>query len=135
MIIDYSYLSKEIQFKASLSSGAGGQHVNKVSTKIRLIFNIEQSDLLSDHEKTIILDKLKNRININNELIIESQSTRSQFRNKQLAIEKFNELIAQALKRKKIRRVTKPTRSSKEKRLGIKRIQSEKKNNRKKPDA
>ncbi len=122
----------ELQFSFSRSSGAGGQHVNKVSTKIRLVFDVEHSNLLSEREKAIIIEKLKTRINTNGELVLECQSTRSQFKNKQIAIEKFYSLLALALTPKKKRKATKPTKASKERRLGVKRIKSEKKTNRKK---
>ena len=125
---------REILFSASRSSGPGGQHVNKVSTKVELRFHIPNSELFSEEEKTILLQKLKNKINKDGELIIVSQEDRSQFKNKEAAIEKFLNLLKEALTPAKKRRATKPTRSSNQKRLVGKKLVSEKKTQRKKPD-
>ena len=124
---------REILFSASRSSGPGGQHVNKVSTKVELRFHIPNSELLSEEEKAILLHKLKNKINKDGELIIVSQEERSQIKNKEAAIEKFIIILMEALTPIKERKATKPTRASLEKRLEEKRLVSEKKNQRKKP--
>jgi len=124
--------SKEFVFSTSRSSGAGGQHVNKVETKVELRFNVPASKLLSDSEKNIILKKLKNRINANGDLIIISQAARSQLQNKQKTIEKFYSLIRKALKPPKKRVPTKPTQAAVQKRLEAKRKHSEKKTLRRK---
>jgi ribosome-associated protein len=114
-------LENEFIFSASRSGGPGGQNVNKVSTKIELRFNISLSPGFSEEEKEIILRKLKNKINKEGELLIVSQTERSQLLNKQVAIEKFYLLISKALTIPKFRRATKPTFSSKVKRLDNKR--------------
>lgn len=116
--------SGEFLFSATRSSGPGGQNVNKVSTKVELRFNISTSALLSDTEKQILFDKLSNKINSDDELILVSQSERSQLKNKEKVIEKFYQLLDKALTPKKKRLRTSPTRASKEKRLEGKRIQS-----------
>ena len=125
--------SKEIKITASRSSGPGGQNVNKVNTKVEIRLNIAGSLILSDEEKLILLNKLANKINANAELIITSQSERTQLANKEVAIHKLNRLISNALKVKKKRRPTKVPKAAKEKRLQTKHIVSEKKENRKKP--
>ena len=125
--------SKEIKITASRSSGPGGQNVNKVNTKVEIRLNIAGSLILSDEEKLILLNKLANKINANAELIITSQSERTQLANKEAAIHKLNRMISNALKVKKKRRPTKVPKVSKEKRLQTKHIVSEKKENRKKP--
>ena len=125
--------SKEIKITASRSSGPGGQNVNKVNTKVEIRLNIAGSLLLSDEEKIILLAKLANKINANGELIITSQSERTQLANKEAAIHKLNRMISNALKVKKKRRPTKVPKVSKEKRLQTKHFVSEKKENRKKP--
>ena len=124
----------ELLFSASRSSGPGGQHVNKVNTKIELRFHIPSSVLLSEEEKEILLQKLKNKINKDGELIIVSQENRSQLKNKEAAIEKFLDMLKKALTPTKKRKPSRPTRASLEKRLDKKKLVSEKKSQRKKPD-
>jgi ribosome-associated protein len=122
----------EVIFKASRSGGKGGQNVNKVSTKVELYFNIYDSLCLSYDEKIVLLNKLLNRIDKNGVLKITSQTERSQFQNKQIVVDKFKSLLNEALKKKKKRVKTKPTASSKEKRISSKKIVSTKKTMRKK---
>jgi ribosome-associated protein len=123
----------ELTFTASRSSGAGGQNVNKVNTKVELRFDVTLSQILTDQEKALLLEKLSNKLTGEGELIIVSQTERTQLANKQLCIEKFYKTLASALKVKKKRRSTSPTRASKEKRLNLKKSQSDKKEMRKKP--
>jgi len=124
----------EFIFQASRSRGAGGQNVNKVNSRVELFFNINNSLCLDDEEKAIIFEKLKNRISSEGQLIISCETERSQFRNKELCIEKFFDLIVQALKVKKKRINTKPTHASRQKRMDTKRLRSDIKQSRKKPD-
>jgi ribosome-associated protein len=119
--------SAEFTFATSRSSGPGGQNVNKVNSKVELRFTVDLSQLLSDREKQIILNKLKNRINNEGELIITVQTDRSQLKNKEEAVEKFNELLTKALTPRKPRRATRPTKASVERRLETKKQNSEKK--------
>ncbi len=120
----------ELHFSASRSSGPGGQNVNKVSTKMELRFHVASSSLLSEDEKALILEKLANRINAVGELILVSQSERSQLQNKEKVIEKFIALLTRALTPRKKRKVTRPSKASREERLELKRQQSEKKERR-----
>ncbi|HEY4785016.1 MAG TPA: alternative ribosome rescue aminoacyl-tRNA hydrolase ArfB [Bacteroidales bacterium] len=120
----------EFVFNTSRSSGAGGQNVNKVNTKVELRFNVTASQLLSEKEKEIISQKLHNRINDHGELILVSQTERTQLKNKEEVIKKFYILINKALTPKKKRKPTKPTAASKAKRLEDKKIHSVKKANR-----
>ena len=124
-------LEKELSFQATRSSGAGGQHVNKVSTRVELRFNIPGSELLSEQQKDILLRKLSGKLTKEGELIISSEETRSQKRNKEDCIRKFYEMLAQALKPKKKRLRTKPTAGSRKRRLQNKQQQAEKKARRK----
>ncbi len=125
-------LIAELEFKATRSSGPGGQHVNKVSTKIELRFNVNSSLVLSEKEKGIIREKLQNIINSEGELIITDQSSRSQIKNKANSISKFSDIIEKALKPIKKRVPTKPTLSSKIRRVEDKKRISIKKDLRKK---
>jgi ribosome-associated protein len=123
----------ELIFRSSRSSGPGGQHVNKVNTKIELRFDIQGSELLSEDEKEILLEKLKNKVNNEGVLIIISQYSRSQIKNKANAVDKFYRLIEEALTPTKERKPTKQPRHIKEKRLEEKQKLSEKKSLRKPP--
>jgi ribosome-associated protein len=122
--------SGELHYSASRSSGPGGQHVNKVSTKMELRFHVASSALLSEDEKALVAEKLAGRINAAGELVLVSQSERSQLQNKEKVTEKFYTLIIRALTPRKKRTPTKPSRASKEERLEGKRQLSEKKERR-----
>ena len=113
-------LHSELVFKAVRSSGKGGQHVNKVSSKVELYFDITKSLVLSEEEKKILLEKLANRINSEGMLMVDSQESRSQYRNKKIATGKFDELITKAFIKKKVRLKTKPSKSAEAKRLDSK---------------
>jgi ribosome-associated protein len=130
-VTDERDFTGELHFSASRSSGPGGQHVNKVSTKMELRFHVASSALLSDAEKELILEKLATRINSAGELILVSQSERSQLQNREKVIEKFYTLLTRALTPRKKRKPTRPSKASKEERLEAKRQQSEKKERRK----
>lgn len=122
----------EFSYKTSRSSGPGGQNVNKLNTRVELRFDVGSSMLLSENEKKKIKSKLGNRINSNGELLITSQSERSQLKNKQAATERFFQLLTLALQAVKKRKATRPTCSSVEKRLDKKRLLSQKKSLRRK---
>ena len=130
---DFEALKKELAMKAVKSSGPGGQHVNKTASKVIIQFDIPNSLVLTDEEKAQILKKLKSRLTSDFVLIIESSASRSQHQNKELGIERFREIITNALKKPKPRKKTKPTKASKFKRLREKKIRGEKKVNRQKP--
>jgi ribosome-associated protein len=123
----------EFVFSASRSSGAGGQNVNKVNTKVELRFSVASSQLLSDEEKQIISTRLSTKISLEGDLIVVSQTERSQLKNKENTIDKFYRLLEKALTPRKKRRPTQPTKASKEKRLEGKRVKSDVKTSRKKP--
>lgn len=125
-------VSSEIQLQTTRSGGKGGQNVNKVETAVIAYFNITTSQILSEDQKRIISDKLSNRINSEGSLVVKSQTFRTQLENKEDAIKKVNELITSALKKKKARIATKPSKGSKEKRLESKKRSSEIKEGRKK---
>lgn len=118
-------LDPEFKFKTSRSSGAGGQNVNKVSTKVELDFDVANSALLSTEQKEIILEKLAGKINKEGILQIVAQTERSQLGNKEIAIKKFYTLVNNCFAVKKKRKATKPSKASKEKRLQTKKRASE----------
>jgi ribosome-associated protein len=122
----------EFTFKASRSSGPGGQNINKLNTKVAVIFDIENSRCLSREQKQIILKKLTCRLTKDKKLIVTSQKFRTQKANRDFAIEKLCEIIQAALKRPKTRRPTKPTATAIEKRLKQKKFKSLLKQQRKK---
>jgi ribosome-associated protein len=126
-------LIRELQFKALRSSGAGGQHVNKVSSKIELTFNLEESMALSETEKLRLLEKLSRKLTKEGALVLYCSESRSQHKNKALAIEKLLLLLKSNLKTQKPRKKTKPGKGAIEKRLEGKRKTALKKANRKPP--
>lgn len=133
-IINIPDLSSEFQFLTSRSSGPGGQNVNKVNSKVELRFDIPNSGLLTEEQKEILLKKLSTKITSEGILSVVSQRDRSQLSNKEDAIDKLYLLISKALKPVIRRKKTRPTKSSVEKRLTVKRIKSEIKQNRQKLD-
>ncbi|WP_231491550.1 alternative ribosome rescue aminoacyl-tRNA hydrolase ArfB [Pedobacter sp. Leaf170] len=134
MIPDKAQILKSVSFKTSRSGGKGGQNVNKVSSKVELIFNISSADFLSDEEKLLLSDKLSNRIDAEGLLHIVSQEDRSQLMNKEKTIFKLIDLIRKSLLVEKKRKRTKIPKGVIEKRLKNKAANSSKKEIRKKPE-
>jgi ribosome-associated protein len=132
--LDLKELIQEITLKAIRSSGSGGQHVNKVATKVELQFKIKESRKLSQIQKDLISEKLKNRLTKEGVLILQCGTTRSQLKNKHLVINRFLAIIAQALSVQKPRVPSKVPRAVIKRRLDNKRKTAQKKANRKKPD-
>ena len=126
-------LIQEIKLKAVRSSGPGGQHVNKVSTKVELTFDVENSNALSLIEKERIYNKLASRLTKDNVLILQSDESRSQLKNKENITKRFLDLMEFAIAVPKKRRKTKPSRSSIEKRLKSKKKDALKKVHRRRP--
>jgi ribosome-associated protein len=133
-MLDVQNLTKELKFKAIRSGGAGGQHVNKVSSKIELTFDIDGSNELSEGQKELLLKSLSSRLTKENVLILFCDESRSQHKNKEIVTERFLEIIKKGLKKPKSRKRTKPSKASIKKRLDNKKKLGEKKIRRKKTD-
>ncbi len=129
--MNYDDFHKEVTYRTSRSGGSGGQNVNKVSTKVELLFNVDNSAILTARRKSIISEKLANRISSEGVLSLKCDETRSQLTNKEVVFDRFIYLIKTALTPVKKRRPTKPSRSSVKKRLDNKKKHSQKKSNRK----
>jgi ribosome-associated protein len=125
---------KELQFKAVRSSGAGGQHVNKVSSKVELSFDLLNSESISDREKELLFKNISTRLTKEGVLQLSSDESRSQHTNKEKVIKRFFEVLTKALIVPKKRRPTKISRNQKAKRLDNKQRHATKKSLRKKPD-
>jgi ribosome-associated protein len=130
MKVNREELEKEFSFRTSRSGGKGGQNVNKVSTKVELLWNFNASSLFTEEEKSKIALRLANRISNDEIFHVVAEEERTQLRNKEIAIKKTIKLIGESLKEEKKRKPSKPTYSSVKKRLDDKRIKSLKKMNR-----
>lgn len=129
---DEKLILAEVNFKTSRSSGKGGQHVNKTESRVSLFFDIESSAILTDDEKSILKERLKSRL-INEKIIqIDVEESRSQQRNKEIALKRLVQLITNNSKPKKKRKISKPSKAAIKKRLKAKKMQSEKKQFRRK---
>jgi ribosome-associated protein len=123
----------ELSFKAVRSSGAGGQNVNKVSSKVVLTFDLNASQALSDEEKNLLLTNIAARLTTENILILNCDEDRSQIKNKEIVVKRFLEIIKKGLLVPKIRKATKVPKSVIKKRIKDKKNVSEIKQSRKKP--
>ncbi|GAB2611305.1 alternative ribosome rescue aminoacyl-tRNA hydrolase ArfB [Belliella aquatica] len=120
----------EFEIQASRSGGPGGQNVNKVNSKIQLFFDVHNSQVLSEEEKSILLSKWENKLDNEGKIMFQSQEKRSQLQNKELAIRKFYDALLKAFEKKKIRKATKPSKGAIESRIKAKKVNAQKKQNR-----
>ena len=119
--------ASELQFRATRSGGPGGQHANTSATRVELTWNPRTSPSLSDRRRDLILSRLANRIDADGTLRLVSDTHRSQHQNRKDVVERFADLLADALRPRKTRRKTRPTRASKERRIKAKKQRGEKK--------
>jgi ribosome-associated protein len=124
----------EITYQTSRSSGPGGQNVNKVESRVELRWHLQDSQVLTALQKQLILEKLAGQLTTEGYLLVVAQDDRSQLRNKEIALARFYELLQKSLRRPKPRRATRPSAGAVRKRLEGKKIQSEKKANRRRFD-
>ena len=124
----------ELKFKAIRSSGAGGQHVNKVASKVELLFDVVNSNILTIDEKELLYKNLKSKLTKEKVLLLQCDESRSQHKNKEIIIKRFLTLINHALRIPKLRKATKPSKVSIKKRLDKKKKQAYKKALRKRPE-
>lgn len=132
--MDAEKIITELNYKAVRSSGAGGQNVNKVSSKVVLTFDLNNSQALSEEEKLLAEKNLAARLTSENILILNCDEDRSQLKNKEIVTKRFLDLVRKALLVPKRRKPTRVPRSVIEKRIKAKRSNSEIKNSRKKPN-
>ncbi|WP_024768264.1 alternative ribosome rescue aminoacyl-tRNA hydrolase ArfB [Aquimarina macrocephali] len=128
-----SVIINELKFKAIRSSGSGGQHVNKVSSKIELTLDIMTSTGFTDDERLRLNQKLSSRLTKSGVLVLQCDDSRSQHRNKELVIKRLLDILKASLHIPKKRKRTKPSKGAIKKRLDNKQKHSLKKANRKKP--
>ena len=122
--------AKELTYKTSRSSGAGGQNVNKVETSVTVQWKVADTEFFSNEEIELISEKLKNRINQDGILQLTVSESRTQLQNKKIATDKILELVEKSLFKPKPRKATKPSKRQIEKRINAKKQISEKKENR-----
>ncbi len=124
--------SKEIKWRFSRSKGPGGQNVNKIESRVEIIFNLEDSKVLNDYQKEILKINLKTKL-VNNSLRLAVQEQRNQLLNRKLALTKFSSIIKNALNKPfELRKSTQPTKASKKKRVEVKKKRGELKKSRQK---
>ena len=124
--------SNEIKWRFSRSSGPGGQNLNKIESRVEIIFNLEDSKVLNDYQKEILKRNLKTKL-VNNSLRLAVQKHRNQLLNRQLALMKFSSILKNALNKPfKLRKSTQPTKASQKKRVEVKKKRGELKKSRQK---
>lgn len=128
--MDKEQIIKELKFRTSRSSGAGGQHVNKTESKVEVLFDVTLTEGLNEHEKSLVLSELTTFLDNDHVLHMHCETYRSQLRNKKLVVRRLFTALEEALEEQKERKPTRPSRSAVRKRLDKKSQRSEVKQNR-----
>lgn len=115
----------ELDFRATRSGGPGGQHVNTSSTRVELVWDVANSPSLTEQQRARVLEKLSNRINAAGQLLLADSGSRSQHQNREAVVERFVQIVAEALHVPKRRKRTRPPKAAKERRLKAKKQRSE----------
>ena len=134
MTVDFVIPPSELDIRTSRSSGAGGQHVNKTSSRVEIVWNIRDSRALSEEQREVLLQRLASRIATDGTVRVVSSETRSQLRNRERAQERLADLINKALTPRKKRKPTRRPKRADEARLASKKLHSRKKRERKGDD-
>ena len=121
----------ELEFKTSRSGGPGGQNVNKLETRVEVVFDVQHSPSIPEHLRLRLVNALSSHLDSSGNVHIVAQDTRSQWKNKQLAVQRLTEVLKSALIVHKKRIATKPTHTARENRLRTKKVRSQKKKLRK----
>ena len=124
----------ELQYRASRSGGAGGQHVNTSSTRIELLWDLTHSVAVSDEQRQLLLEKLRARLDADGNVRVVASDRRSQLQNRESAEERLVDIVGRALVIPKKRKATRPTKAAKQKRLNEKKRRSQQKRDRR-PDS
>ena len=122
--------ASELNFRFSTSSGPGGQHANKTATRVTLLFDVAHSPSLDERSRRRLLARLDHRLTKEGVLQIDVQESRSQHQNRETAVRRFQQLLARALKPRKRRKKTRPSRAANERRLQRKKQRGQKKKDR-----
>ncbi len=118
---------EELEFRVSRSSGPGGQHVNKTSSRVQVSWNIASTRALNDDERSRLRKRLSSRLDSEENLTVTVSETRSQLRNREIGETRLGEIVSLALRIPKKRKATRPTRAVKQARLDLKKKHSDKK--------
>ena len=126
--------ASELEWRFSRAGGPGGQHVNRTETRVELRWNVRESQVLTDSQRNILIERLATRLDADGSFRVTSAESRSQRTNRRHAAKRMQDMLQEALKPRRVRRKTKPSRASKERRLKAKKVRSDRKKDRGRKD-
>jgi ribosome-associated protein len=133
--MSFTVPDSELTIRATRAGGPGGQHVNKASTRVEVVWDVASSPSLTDEQRTLLLQRLASKLDRGGRLRVVADEHRSQLRNREAALERLEALVAAALRPRTRRIPTKPTAASVRRRLDAKRRRAARKGDRKPPEA